>query len=387
MHEQSEAVIFIGMVYPWGIIRHFALLGIELFKVSKSFDFYFASIQREPDKNAWSIVYDSMPDCSIINVETFDALVRKCGEMFTRYERVLIHCGGGWGQTRAFIPLRKKFGRRLILVGTTHSYRHDSSMRVPMSMFQCLLYLRYYDKIVFQCKYAARKFCGSSLLFAMKKGIIIPLGCEEFEDLPDGVPQAIATDKTLEEMLLDQSVFKFVYLAAFRPGKKHLWLVHAVAPVLREHPEACILLCGTGERSLLDDVRRTIQEYKLEKQILLTGQIQREDVPWLLKHSNCAIVPSRSETFGHNFLEPMFAGLPVLGTRVGIGCDIIKDGRTGWFFSLSSVRSLQVAMQKVLSDVTKTFIMGKEARDLVAKDFTHAAVASQLAKLYEDLLK
>ena len=70
-----------------------------------------------------------------------------------------------------------------------------------------------------------------------------------------------------------------------------------------------------------------------------------------------------------------------------VGCDIIKDGKTGWFFSLSSVRSLQVAMQRVLSDVAKTLIMGKEARELVAKDFTHAAVANQLAKLYEGLLK
>ena len=374
------------MVYPWGIIRHFALLGIELFKARTNFDFFFASIQEEPDRNAWRIVYDSIPDASIISGESFSAIVEKCEELFARYKGVLIHCGGGWGQTKAFIPLRKKFGRRLILVGTTHSYRNGSWMRIPMSIFQCYLYLRYYDKIVFQCKYAAEKFCGSWLLFALKKSTIIPLGCERFGVLSDAVPLSIATNKLLAEILVDSDTFIFVYLAAFRPGKKHAWLVRAVAPILREHSDVRLLLCGTGERSVIDDVRRSISELKLENQILLTGQIQREDVPWVLKHSNCAIVPSQSETFGHNFLEPMFAGLPVLGTRVGIGCDIIKDGMTGWFFSLRSEKSLQIAVQRIIQDRARSAVMGKRAEDLVSREFTHTAVASRLICLYDDML-
>ena len=387
MQRKSNAVVFLGMVYPWGIIRHFALLGIELYKACKGVDYYFASIRREPDKGAWDLVRAAIPQESIIETEVFNELVNRVDCLFSEHKMVLVHCGGGWGQTKAFLPLRKRYGGRLVLVGTTHSYRHDSVMRIPMSTFQSLLYLRYYDKIIFQCRYAADMFWGSRLLFAVGKGVIIPLGCETFDDVPSAAPPGIVAKDGILGILQDDSLFKFVYLAGFRPGKMHVWLVHAMAPVLRMHPEARVLFCGAGEQSVINATLAAVQLEKLESQILLPGQVARSEIPWLLKHCNCAVVPSRAETFGHNFLEPMFAGLPVLGTRVGIGRDIIKDGETGYGFSLKQLSTVRVAAEKLLSDVRGTSEMGMRAKKLVEKDFTHAAVAQQLARLYDAQLR
>ena len=382
----ANAVVFLGMVYPWGIIRHFALLGIELFKECGEMDYYFASIRREPDKGAWNIVKGAIPAQTIIEADTFDELVFRIDRLFDVYKNVLVHCGGGWGQTRAFIPLRRKFGSRLKLVGTTHSYRNDSVMRIPMSAFQSLLYLYYYDKIVFQCRYAADKFWGSRMLFAVGKGIIIPLGCEPFDNIVLETPLGIAGKGGLAEFLCDDSFFKFVYLAGFRPGKMHVWLVHAMAPVLRKYPKARVLFCGTGEESVIEATRTAILRERLDQQILLAGQISREEVPWLLKHCNCAVVPSRAETFGHNFLEPMFAGLPVLGTPVGIGRDIIKEGETGYTFTLSNRYTISAKAASLLSDIVRAREMGQKAKKLVSEQFTHSAVAKQLSGLYRQML-
>ena len=382
----ANAVVFLGMVYPWGIIRHFALLGIELFKECGEMDYYFASIRREPDKGAWQLVKATIPMDSLIETDTFQQLVDRIATLFTSYSKVLVHCGGGWGQTKAFLPLRKRYGKRLVLVGTTHSYRHDSAMRIPMSAFQSLLYLRYYDKIVFQCHYAADKFWGSRMLFAAGKGIIIPLGCEPFDNISLETPLGITSKGGLAEILRDNSLFKFVYLAGFRPGKMHVWLVHAMAPVLRKNPKARVLFCGTGEESVIEATRAAIRREGLNQQILLVGQISREEVPWLLKHCNCAVVPSRAETFGHNFLEPMFAGLPVLGTPVGIGRDIIKEGETGYTFTLSRKDTISAKAEFLLSDIAKARDMGQTAKRLVSERFTHTAVARQLSNLYRQLL-
>ena len=392
MQRKSNAIVFLGMVYPWGGIRHFALLGCELFRVcSPDMDFYYAAISREADKGSWRLVRSVVPENLIIEATDFNLLVKHSVDLLKDYSHVLVHTGGGWGQTKHFIRaighLRRNEKRRIHLVATTHAFRIDSVLRMPMSIFQYVLYSCYYDKVVFQSQYAADRFVGGNHLIKKGKGVVIPLGCEPFGEPADEVPPGIGGQGTLLKVLQDGKQFKFVYLAGFRPGKMHVWLVRALAPVLKHQPFACVLFCGTGDQTVIDATETAIRSEGLSDQILLTGQIARNEVPWLLRHCDCAVVPSRAETFGHNFLEPMFAGLPVLGTRVGIGRDIIKDGKTGYGFDLSSPASVQTGAEKLLSDVGAVREMGRHARALVEHDFTHMSVARRLSQMYKDLLK
>ena len=391
MQKNCKAIVFIGMTYPWGVIRHFAILGCELYKACLSnWDFHYASISREADRKSWRVVRESMPDSAILEAKTFRSLVMRIVGLAKEYDQVVVHTGGGWGQTKHFIStlrdLDKNLRKRIHLVATTHAYRIDSKMRVPMSTFQYVLYRLYYDKVIFQCQYAADRFVGGNRLIKIGKGVVVPLGCEPFNKVGLNPPPGIAEKPRLLELLLKDRKFRFVYLAGFRPGKMHVWLINALTTVLKRHPDACLLFCGTGEQNVIDSVNSAIRTNGLESQVLLPGQIARNEVPWLLAHCDCAVVPSRAETFGHNFLEPMFAGLPVLGTRVGIGRDIIKDGETGYGFDLNDPSSVQVAAEKLLTDIAATREMGRRARKLVENDFTHAAVAQQLVKVYSDVL-
>lgn len=391
MQQKSKIIVFVGQALHTGIYRHLAFLGAELYKACPNdYDFVFASIEREANQGAWRIVRASVKESNIICCETFEDLANRCVQLATKYEKAVIHTGGGWGQTKYFVRARKRFGtkaaNKIMLVGTTHSYRHDSWMRVPMSMFQYVLYRMYYRMIVFQCQYAADHFVGGNDLIKRGRGVVVPLGCEPFSVLSETVPAGIASRHELCAVLTDPSLFKFVYLAAFRPGKMHSWLVAALAPVLRRNPSARILLCGMGSDEIRSSVISLIHKEGVSEQILVPGLIARDEVPWLLGHSNCAIVPSRSETFGHNFLEPMFAGLPVLGTRVGIGRDIIRDGKTGFFFDLTRTESVQHAVETMLSDPIFARTMGECAKKSVEACFTHAAVARQLMTVYSRLL-
>ena len=391
MRQKSKAAVFIGQAYGTGIYRHLAFLGVELYKACPpDIEFYFASVEREANPGAWSIVREVLPEPSLLCEQSFESLVARCVELARSYEKVLIHTGGGWGQTKYFVRARKRMDKmlqaRLIFVGTTHSYRNDSFFRIPMSAFQYVLYRIYYRMIVFQCKYAADHFIGGNHLIRSGRGAVIPLGCEPFGVPNAEPPSGIGDNVSLCEVLQDARLFKFVYLAGFRPGKMHVWLVKALAPILKRHPEARVLFCGKGSQEIIDATVAVIREEQLDEQMLLSGQIAREEVPWLLTHCNCAVVPSRSETFGHNFLEPMFAGLPVLGTRVGIGRDIIKDGETGYVFDLEQPTSVQDVVEKVLTDKTTTSAMGQHAKAYVETRFTHEAVAHQLVDLYTKLL-
>ena len=386
MQQKSRAVVFIGMVYPGGIVRHLALLGVEIAKCIHDCDYYFACISGDREVGAWDAVRAELPMASIIEEETFAGLICRCDVLFAKYETVLVHCGGGWGQTKHLIPLRRKYGKRLVLVGTTHSYRHDTAMRIPMSTFQAFLYLCYYDMIVFQCQYAADQFWGARALFRLKKAVVIPLGCELFAARQEEVPSGIRKMGTLQNVLVDRNLFKFVYLASFRPGKMHAWLVRAMAPVLRQYSNARVLFCGGGNEKVEKDISALLHKEGLDSQVIVPGRVSRNEVPWLLGHCNCAVVPSRAETFGHNFLEPMFAGLPVLGTPVGIGRDIIKDGETGQQFSLKDVTSFRRKMEWFLGHRAEAVAMGSRAKSYVVDRFTHMKVAQTLSDLYCNLL-
>lgn len=393
MHEKSSAAVFVGMTYPWGLIRHFALLGVELFRRAMlNMDVYYASIYRDADRGAWSVVNSVIPESRIIRAITFSELLNRISCLCSKYEKVLIHCGGGWGQMIELMKLRQRVDRnvwrKIRIVATTHSFNNGTWKRIPTCIVQLFLYLSFADMVVFPCDWIKGKFIGAGLLNRRGKASVIPLGCEGFTaDAPsEGMPNSIKAAGMESIFGCNLDSFKFVYLAAFRKGKMHEWLVSEIASVLARRNNAHLLLCGVGDAKIIQRVRCTVEKAGLEDRIHLLGQIPREDVPWLLSHCDCAIVPSRSETFGHCFLEPMFAGIPVLGTQVGVGMDVIKDKVTGRTFSLGSGASLVKSAEWMIENRALLNQMGAAAQKVVMEKYTHAKVASQLIHLYAKVL-
>ena len=393
MQRKSNATVFIGMTYPWGLIRHFALLGVELCKrATLNMDVYYASIYRDADRGAWGVVNSVIPESRIIRGMTFAELLDRISSLCATYEKVLIHCGGGWGQMVELIKFRRRVGkhvwRKIRIVATTHSFNNGTWKRIPTCLVQLLLYFSLADMVVFPCAWIKSKFTGAGLLSLLGKTNIVPLGCEGFSDSSfcNDVPNSIQA-AGLGNLFEDRSgAFKFVYLAAFRRGKMHEWLVSAIAPVLSNKKKVYLILCGVGDREIVQRVRRLAEKLGLTDRVLLPGQIPREDVPWLLSHCDCAIVPSRSETFGHCFLEPIFAGIPVLGTKVGVGVDVIQDYVTGCKFTIGSATSLVESAEWMIENRPFLKQMGVSAKKLVEAKYTHAKVASQLIRLYAKVL-
>lgn len=385
----KNAVVFIGMTFPHGITRHFAYLGIAINKwlqLDREIDCYYAATDGETGQNAWPMVEGAFAGEFIIKTGTFVELTKRVKSLFNKYNCVLVHSGGGRGQVEHFKHLKREFGKRFQHVVTTHSYRHDSTLlRIPMSMFQYFLYSKYADMVVFQCPYAARRFVGGERLLASGKGCVIPLGCEEFQTLSPNDPLVFKGKPWLSDFT-DDSIIKFVYLAGFRPGKKHLWLVNAVAPLLKDNPRVRVFFCGRLGGDVARKVQKRIVDLGMGRQIICTDQVPRADVPWVLQHSNVALVPSSAETFGHNYIEPMFAGLPVLGTRTGAGEYAIQDYRTGLGFSLSDERSFRLAFKYFLENPEKSRMMGEYAMELAKKEFSQSSVAAGLVRMYKHLI-
>lgn len=384
---KSKAIVFLGQVYPQGAVRHLAYLGLAIARVVPSAEhYYFASVKDELDHGAWALASEGISEKSLIKANDFNELLNRIAQLLDRYETLIFHCGGGLRQLRAVIPLKRHFRNRLKLVVTTHSFRHGTWKRIPMSAMQCWLYGRYVSRVVFQCPYAARNFVGSSWLFKHGRACVIPLGCEDMPEISHGTPTSVVNLK-IDSLLCDTTKFKFVYLAGFGRVKNHEWLLRAVAPELKKYEQVRLLLLGQIDADRHQEISVLLRELLIEDKVLIPGKVPRADIPWVLQHCNCAIIPSCSETFGHTFVEPMMAGIPVVGTRVGVGEYAIREYETGLNFSLGNYSSIRAAFGFMVRNPLLAKAMGQKAKRIAQELFTHSQVAKAHMRMYLELMQ
>ena len=118
-------------------------------------------------------------------------------------------------------------------------------------------------------------------------------------------------------------------------------------------------------------------------------------------YSNCAVFacPSVYEPFGIINLEAMACRAPVVASATGGIVEVVVDGETGYLvpFEPDPVttfptdpdrfsRDLAAKISALLEDPIKARTFGKAGRKRVEETFAWSAIASQTAKLYQDLV-
>jgi glycosyltransferase involved in cell wall biosynthesis len=199
-------------------------------------------------------------------------------------------------------------------------------------------------------------------------------------------PPADQVDEALWQALHDETLFKFLYLAKFVVGKGHDWLVRGMAPVLRNHSHARLVLAG-ADRGLMGQIKRQAAKLGIAEQVIFPGHVKRDSVPWLAAHCQVGIVPSVSETFGRNYLEPWRAGIPVIGTRAGIAEWFLQDYLTGIGFLHGDEGELARAAEFMIAHPEDAEQMGRNARGMAQLLFSWPRSVSCNLRLYKALLE
>ena len=106
-------------------------------------------------------------------------------------------------------------------------------------------------------------------------------------------------------------------------GQRHL--IDAAAIVLRDVPDARVVILGEGE--LRGSLEHQVKALHLEKHVLLPGF--RDDVLALLKGFDVFVMCSETEGLGTSILDAMACGKPVVGTNTGGIPEVVEDGVTG----------------------------------------------------------
>lgn len=161
-------------------------------------------------------------------------------------------------------------------------------------------------------------------------------------------------------------------------------LVRAMPSILRDHPDAALLLVGDGsELGKLEELTRRLG---IENRVRFTGSVEHRDTAKYLLLSDVFVRPSASEGLGSAFLEAMACGVPVVATPVGGIPDFLRDGETGLLCRPHDPESVASAVHRSLADLSLAERLSRNGRELVQQDYDWDKVAARIGDLYEELL-
>jgi phosphatidylinositol alpha-1,6-mannosyltransferase len=170
------------------------------------------------------------------------------------------------------------------------------------------------------------------------------------------------------------------------PRKGQDVLIRALPQILREVPEAVLLIVGDGPyRSSLE---KLVDSTGVREAVRFSGPVPWERLPAYFDAGNVFAMPCRTrrrgldvEGLGIVYLEASATGLPVVAGRSGGAPDAVLDGETGLVVDGRSVHEVATIVAGLLADPERARAMGEKGRAWVEREWHWDTVAARFAEL------
>jgi alpha-1,3-rhamnosyl/mannosyltransferase len=174
-----------------------------------------------------------------------------------------------------------------------------------------------------------------------------------------------------------------LYPAITYPHKNHGVLVEAFARVVREHPDATLVLSG-GADACETTLTEQIHRLGLSAQVRRTGRIEQADLAGLYELASVVAVPSRYEGFGLPAAEAMSFGAPLVAADATALPEVV--GGAGLLVDPDDVEGWAGAIARLLADPAERDRLATAGRARAAA-FTWRANAEGLVAAYRAALR
>jgi glycosyltransferase involved in cell wall biosynthesis len=160
-------------------------------------------------------------------------------------------------------------------------------------------------------------------------------------------------------------------------------LIRALPLVRQHHPTARLLVVGDGQdREMLQDLAARLG---VSKVVVFTGHLP--DPRPFYGLMDVFALASAYEAFGIVLVEAMFAGVPVVATRVGGVPHVVADGDTGLLVEPGQPEALAARLTELLGDPERRRVMGEEGRRRARRYFSAERYVADVDALYQRLAR
>jgi glycosyltransferase involved in cell wall biosynthesis len=173
-------------------------------------------------------------------------------------------------------------------------------------------------------------------------------------------------------------------VARLAPRRGHELLIRGFQQLLRDYPQARLLLVGKGEaRTRLETL---VGDLGLAREVLFAGY-RDADLPAVLQALDAfALMGAGSDESCRAALEAMAAGRPVVGRRVGALPETVVHGVTGLLVDDDRPESVATALRALVAQPERAAAMGRAGRARAQALFGPDAHAAQVERIYRRVL-
>ena len=171
-------------------------------------------------------------------------------------------------------------------------------------------------------------------------------------------------------------------IARLSAVKGHKYLIMAMKKVIKEIPNAQLLIIGEG--SIKKGLQDLTEELGISRNVYFIPVVL--DTAEALSVMDAFVMPSLQEGLGLSIMEAMLAQVAVVASNVGGIPSLIKDRKTGRLVKAAEPESLACAIIELLKNKEKAAMLGSAARDLIRKEFSLEKMAEETERVYQECL-
>lgn len=210
---------------------------------------------------------------------------------------------------------------------------------------------------------------------------MFPFIKNEIECLPIGVDLNIPKPyQSLAEIGIMGNGPFILHVGGFMPEKNHEGLIRIFSKLIKEVPNAKLLLIGEGKlKTAIDAI---VLQLGLSQNVFFLGR--RNDVQQIMPCCQVLVLPSLIEGLPGVILESFVNKLPVLAYNVGGIKEIVIENKTGWLVEVNEEMVFLNALKNVLLSDNK--LLTKQAFQLVNHSYRIDGVAKKFEHTYRKLI-
>jgi len=173
-----------------------------------------------------------------------------------------------------------------------------------------------------------------------------------------------------------------LFVGTIEPRKNITGLVSAYAKIKKNGCEHKLVVVGKRGWSYRE-IFTTIKNLNLENEVIFTGYVDAEDLPFIYNGASVFVYPSFYEGFGIPILEAMSCGVPVVTSNVSSLPEI--TGEAALLIEPENIEVMSASIDKVLKDPDIANNMIQKGLDR-AKLFSLEKMVKETVEVYNKVL-
>lgn len=198
------------------------------------------------------------------------------------------------------------------------------------------------------------------------------------------IPAGIEIEKFRYTRPLAKKYLELLTVGYLVKRKGIQYLLQAMTSITSEFRNVRLRVVGSGRYELT--LKKMVKELGIERKVTFEGYVPRPKIAKYYEACDIYVHPALSETFPFTIREAMAVGRPIIGTRVGIVDEYIRNGVHGYLVQPQKTEVLADAIIKLLGNEELRSRMGLNARKYAEENFDWNKVAQKWHTLYTKLV-